>query len=179
MSENTCEHVWKIIDAKDGFIIAEKCFHCNDIREYFARELAPPKEEYREGPHYYNFMAGAQTIQFDLFCEKCGTVVSLRNLMAIMQCEHCIDSCPLNLISQSAEEQKIWAYGALCYATPDGKEGTLNIEQLRALNEFFNARIRSVGKKILILPGFFRADPANCKAIILTDEGMLPEDENL
>ena len=124
-------------------------------------------------------MTSAQTIQFNLRCEKCKKIVSLRNLMAIMQCEHCTEDCPLNLISQTAEEQKIWAYGALCYATPEGKEGTLDLEQLLALNEFFNARLKSPGKKILILPSAFRANPSSCKAIILTDVGMLPEDEEL
>ena len=79
----------------------------------------------------------------------------------------------------TAEDQKVWVYGALCYATPDGKEGTLDLDQLRALNEFFNARLRSPGKKILILPSTFRADPATCKALVLTDVGMLPEDEEL
>ena len=179
MPETTCKHVWNIVDAQDGSIVAEKCFHCNRVREYFTREQAPPKEEYREGPHYYNFMTSAQTIQFNLQCEKCGKVVALGNLMAIMQCEHCTEDCPLNLISSPAEEQKIWAYGALCYATPDGKEGTLDLEQLHALNEFFNARLMSPGKKILILPSIFRADPATCKALVLTDVGMLPEDEEL
>jgi len=179
MTEEPCTHSWKIADTRDGFIVAEKCFHCGHIREYFASERTPPKEEYREGAHYYNFMTSAQTVHFNMRCEGCGKVVSLRNLMAIMQCEHCTGHCPLHLISRTAQEQRLWVYGALCYATPDGGEGALDLEQLLALNAFFNSRLRSPGKKILILPSTFRASPATCKAIVLTDVGMLPEEDDL
>lgn len=179
MSESTCKHIWKIVDPKDGFIVTEKSFSSKQVREYFATDPTPPKEEYREGADYWNYMGSAQTIQFNLRCEKCKKDILLNNLMAIMQCEHCTEDCPLNLISLAAEEQKIWAYGALCYSTPDGKEGTLDLDQLKALNEFFNARIKSPGKKILILPSIFRKDPSICEALILTDVGMLPEDDEL
>jgi hypothetical protein len=71
MQEEKCAHLWEMADVTYGFIIMEKCSHCRKISNYFAEELKPPMEKYREKEHFWNYMESAQSIRFNLRCSKC------------------------------------------------------------------------------------------------------------
>ena len=47
--DEKCSHQWEMANVSYGFIITEKCFHCEKIATYFTFEQKPPLEEYREG----------------------------------------------------------------------------------------------------------------------------------
>ncbi len=53
MSE--CPHQLQMINIQFGFVVFEKCFHCNSLRTYFSMEDAPILgDKYREGDHFWS-----------------------------------------------------------------------------------------------------------------------------
>ena len=171
MIQDKCPHTWKMTDVKDGFIVTEKCYHCNLSRIYFSYEETAPKEEYKEGDHYWDYAGSAQSIKFNMRCGKCGKVVSFEDLMGLMQCMACDGNCYINIISQICEGQNIWVYAGLSYKS--GNEIDLPAEKLDVLTSYFTSRLRTPGKKILVLPGSLRKNPETCRGEILKDVGML------
>ncbi|HVP56776.1 MAG TPA: hypothetical protein VMU02_01665 [bacterium] len=171
MSRDKCNHSWTMTDVKYGFIVTEKCYHCNLVRTYFTFEEAPPKEEYKEGAHYWNYEGSAQSIKFNMRCGQCSKVVTFEDLMGLMQCMACDEACHVNIISQICEAQNIWVYAGLAYKS--GKEIDLPAEKLDVLTTYFTSRLRTPGKKILVLPGSLRKNPETCRGEILKDVGMV------
>jgi hypothetical protein len=171
MSREQCQHTWQMTDVKYGFIVTEKCYHCNDLRTYFSFEEAPPKEEYKEGDHYWDYAGSAQSIKFNMKCARCGKAVAFDDLMGLMQCVGCDAACYINIISRICESQNIWVYGGLSYQS--GAEVDLPAEKLEVLTAYFTSRLRTPGKKILVLPGSLRRNPETCRGEILKDVGML------
>jgi hypothetical protein len=156
---------------RDGFIVNEKCYHCKDERVFFTYETVPPKMEYKEGEHYWNYEGSAQSVKFDMECSACGKLVSFEDLMGLMQCAGCLAACHLNVLSQICEGQNVWLYAALSYQA--GKETDLAVESLEILTDYFTSRLRTPGKKILVVPGSLRIAPDTCRADMLKDVGML------
>lgn len=166
-----CQHFWRMTDVRYGFIVTEKCYHCNDLRTYFSFEETPPKEEYKEGDHYWDYAGSAQSLKFNMKCDKCGATVAFDDLMGLMQCVGCEASCYINIISRICEAQNIWVYAGLSYKS--GVEVDLPVEKLDVLTSYFTSRLRTPGKKILVLPGSLRKSPEVCRGEILRDVGML------
>jgi hypothetical protein len=171
MVRDRCEHTWKMTNVRDGFIVTEKCYHCKLDRVFFSYEDVPPKDEYKEGDHYWNYAGSAQSMKFDMECTQCGKVVSFEDLMGLMHCVGCDATCPFNIVSQICEGQNIWVYGALAYHL--GKHIDLPVESLDVLTDYFTSRLRTPGKKILVLPGSLRTSPDTCRGEMLKDVGML------
>ena len=172
MTMDECKHFWTITNVRDGFIVEEKCFHCQQIITYFSYEDIPPKEQYREGDHFWNYSGSAQSARFDLKCGKCDQVVEYEELMGLMYCASCTQECDLNIISRICESQKIWVYAALSHSSPE-KEIRLPLDKIRILTDYFNQQIRTPGKKILVVPGWLRKNPEKCLGEVLKDVGML------
>ena len=168
---------WEMIDEKIGYVVYENSFPSGLIRCYFSFEDVPPLEEYKEGKEYWKYIGSAQSLKFNLKNKTTGEVVQLNELMGIMY--PTIDDPDNNVyqIQQIAENNKIFIYIALTYRDPSVKGRKLTDEQLTALNEYFNNRLRSPGKKILILPENICGDPSKCKGEILTDIGLTTYDE--
>jgi hypothetical protein len=156
---------------RDGFIVTEKCYHCNKMRVFFSYEDVPPKDEYKEGDHYWNYAGSAQSVKFDMECPQCGKTVSFEKLMGLMQCVGCHERCHLNMLSRICEAQNVWLYAALAYET--GMEVDLPVEHMEVLTAYFTSRLRTPGKKILVVPGSLRLDPDTCRGEMLRDVGML------
>ena len=171
MARETCDHTWKMTNLRDGFIVTENCYHCNMTRVYFTYEDAPPKEEHKEGEHYWNYAGSAQSAKFDMECTGCGKIVSFEDLMGLMHCVQCDASCHLNILSQICEDQNVWLYAALSYKL--GEEVDLPVENLEVLTDYFTSRLRTPGKKILVVPGSLRRDPDTCRGEMFKDVGML------
>jgi hypothetical protein len=74
-------------------------------------------------------------------------------------------------MSRICEDQKIWVYVALCYQ-PDVVSKDEMGDRLAILSQYFNARIRTPGKKILIVPGWLVKDIDICAGTVLKDVGM-------
>lgn len=171
MASDKCRHLWKKTNLRDGFIVTENCYHCKRTRVYFSYEDAPPKDEYKEGEHYFNYAGSAQSMKFDLECEKCKKVVTLEELMGLMQCVGCDKACHLNILSRICEGQNVWVYAALAYK--EGEEIDLPVDKLEVLTSHFTSRLRTPGKKILVVPGSLRKSPDTCRGEMLRDVGML------
>ena len=63
-----CRHEWEMTNVQYGFVLFERCFHCNILRTCFSLEgYASVGEEYREGKHFFNILEKAQIIRL---CEK-------------------------------------------------------------------------------------------------------------
>jgi hypothetical protein len=171
MAHDRCKHTWKMTNLRDGFLVTERCYHCSMMRVFFSQEEVPPKDEYKEGDHYWNYAGSAQTVKFDMECSSCKRVVSLEKLMGLMQCVGCDPDCRLNVLSQICEEQNIWVYAALAYDI--GDEVDLPVEGLSVLTAYFTSRLRTPGKRILVVPGSLRRNPDTCRGEMLKDVGML------
>lgn len=171
MTGDRCQHIWRMTDVKDGFIVTERCYHCNLLRTYFSFEETPPKEEYKEGDHYWDYAGSAQSIKFNMRCSCCGKAVSFESLMGLMLCSGCDAGCYINIISRICEGQNIWVYAGLSYSS--GDQADLPVEKLEVLTNYFTSRLRTPGKKILVLPGSLRRNPETCRGEILKDVGML------
>jgi hypothetical protein len=171
MVGDRCEHTWKMTRVRDGFIVTEKCYHCKLDRVFFSYEEVPPKDEYKEGDHYWNYAGSAQSVKFDMECTKCHKVVSFEDLMGLMHCVGCDPKCKFNIVAQICEGQNIWVYGAL--ARHLDKDIDLPVESLDVLTDYFTSRLRTPGKKILVLPGSLRSNPDTCRGEMLKDAGML------
>jgi hypothetical protein len=91
--------------------------------------------------------------------------------MGLMQCVGCDADCYINMLSQICEGQNIWVYAALAYQL--GEEIDLPVENLEVLTSYFTSRLRTPGKKILVVPGSLRKNPDTCRGEMLKDVGML------
>jgi hypothetical protein len=171
MIRGKCSHEWRMTNLRDGFIVTEKCYHCKTARVYFSYEHVPPKDEYKEGDHYWNYAGSAQSVKFDMECTRCGDVVSFEELMGLMQCAGCDATCHLNILSRICEGQNVWLYAALSYES--GEEVDLDVDKLEILTSHFSSRLRTPGKKILVVPGSLRKGPDVCRGEMLKDVGML------
>jgi hypothetical protein len=170
MVRDRCKHAWKMTNLRDGFIVTEKCYHCNRMQVFFSYEDVPPKDEYKEADHYWNYAGSAQSVKFDMECTECGKIVSFEDLMGLMHCVGCDAGCHLNILSQICEGQNVWLYAALSYQA--GGEVDLSVESLEVLTDYFSSRLRTPGKKILVVPGSLRRDPDTCRGEMLKDVGM-------
>jgi hypothetical protein len=173
MPAEDCNHNWTMTNIRGGYIVQEACYRCSSRRIYFSYEDNPPKEKYREGEHIWSYFGSDQSVKFDLACSKCDKLVTFEELVGLMHCFGCTNTeCNLYTLSQICQESDIWVYAALGHLPTTG-EVALTIEKLKVLNRFFNDRLRSPGKKILILPSTFSSDPQRCYGEIIRDIGML------
>ncbi len=171
MAKQACRHSWSMADVRYGFMVTERCFHCKDERSYFAEEHVPPKEEYREGEHFWDYLGSSQSVRFNLKCDKCGEKVRLDELLGLMTCSGCTADCDFNMIARICEEQKTWVYGALLYKREAARKPE-TAEKLAVLGRYFSDRIKTPGKKILVLPGWLVKDFDVCRCTVLEDVGM-------
>ncbi len=171
MANDRCKHSWRMTDVHYGFMVVEKCFHCKNERSYFTAEHTPPKEEYREGEHFWNYLGSAQSVKFSLKCSECDLVVPLDEILGLMTCSGCTDDCEINSAVRICERQRIWPYIALL-SEAGAKNKQQTAEKLAILSTYFNDRIRTEGKKILVLPGWLIKDPDMCRGSVLEDVGM-------
>ena len=171
MAKRACRHTWSMADVRYGFVVTEKCFHCKDERSYFVEEHIPPKEEYREDEHFWDYLGSSQTVRFNLECDKCGERVDLSELLGLMTCSGCIADCNFNMIARICESQKTWVYGALLSKREDAEKPE-TAEKLAVLSGYFSDRMRTPGKKILVLPGWLVKDFDVCRCTVLEDVGM-------
>ena len=171
MAKEACRHSWNMTNTRFGFIVVEKCYHCKQERSYFAAEHIPPKEEYREGEHFWDYLGSAQSFQFSLKCRKCGLEIPFDDVLGLMMCSGCTPDCDAHIISSICEGQRAWVYVALCYQPDIGSKGAMG-EKLAILSTYFNDRIRTPGKKIIVVPGWLVRDIDVCKGTVLKDVGM-------
>ena len=75
---STCDHSWSMTDVRNGYLVVEGCYHCGARSSFFSTEPVVPVDEYREGPHFWEHLAGYQAVTFNLHCDSCGETVDLQ-----------------------------------------------------------------------------------------------------
>ena len=171
-----CQHTWEMTDVTFGFVVFEKCFHCNGLRTFFSEEDHPfLGEGYREEDHYWNRMEAAQTFQFDLRCTRCGHLERFRDLMGLLHCTGCLPECPVDILRRKHEPQRTFllvAFGFLPAAT----EKPILQKRLDILTDYFNQRRDTSRSTIKIVSFGLIKDLPRCKGDFIHDVGMLSQE---
>jgi len=172
MQESKCQHQWDMTNVQPGYIITEKCFHCNEISTYFSKEDRPPLEEYRQKDHYWNVMQSAQSIRFDLKCKTCDTFVQYEELCGLMLCTGCDDACEIGKMMKKLEKRRTWIYVAFRFL-PVKKRKKLTRQKVKNLEDYFNQLRKSTSSKVKFMSYELINNIANCYAEVIKDTGML------
>lgn len=172
MQEESCKHLWEITNVKPCFIITETCFKCKKISNYFSFEEKPHIEEYRDGKHFWNVIGHAQSIRFDLQCQKCRKLVKLEELAGLMMCTSCEENCKVYSLMRKLEKERTWVYVAFGFLPFDERK-QLDKEQISVLEDYFNQRRQSSTSKIKIVSAGLIDNFDLCYGNIIKDVDML------
>ena len=151
MQEVKCSHLWEMVNVVSGLIVMKKCFHCGKVSTCFAFHDEPPLEPCHEEEHFWNFMEGAPSFHFDLKCSKCGILVRLSELVGLMMCTGCDETCEVCVVKQKHEPEGVRVCIA-CGCRPIDEREQLSKEKFAILEEYFEQQCRSLKSKIMIVP---------------------------
>lgn len=146
---------YEMVNVQPGYVIVERERFSGAARSYFSSEPAPPKEEYAEGSAVWSFAGMAQSFQFDVRDNAAGHITPFRELLGLLYYGCSREGSDVHRLGLLAHELDISVYVAITYEAPDGSRLNISMDKIAVLNRLFNERLRSPGKKILILPDFF------------------------
>ena len=168
-----CQHVWEMTNIKFGFLVFEKCFHCNELRTYFSMEEIPILgDKYREGNHYWSRVENAQSFRFDLLCTKCRLLEKFDDLMGFLHCTSCLPECEVEILQKKYEAEKTWLLVAFGFL-PQVKTKPIPTYKLDMLTDYFNQRRDTSRSRIKIVPFDLIKDLSLCKGDFIHDVEML------
>jgi hypothetical protein len=171
MSE--CQHHWEMTNIQFGFVVFEKCFHCDGLRTYFSLEDTPILgDKYREGPHFWSRVENAQSFRFDLRCTKCNHLEKFDDVMGLLHCTGCLSDCKVEALRLKYEAEKTWilvAFGFLPAMEPE----SIPSYKLDILSDYFNQRRDTSRSRIKIVSFDLIEDISHCRGDFIHDVGML------
>jgi len=168
---------YELADVQPGYVIIEREMYTKAARSYFSAEPVPPKEPYREGSQVWAFWEMAQSFRFSVRDNQTAKVVKFDEVLGLLYYACCDRDSDLYRIGELAHESNISIYVAVAYEAPDGSRLDIAIEKLAILNRAFNERLRSKGKKILILPDYFGLYKKLSYGQIMLDFGLTAMEE--
>jgi hypothetical protein len=168
---------YELADIQPGYVIIEREMYSKAARSYFSAEPVPPKEPYREGSQVWSFWDTAQSFRFAVRDNTTGEVVRFDELLGLMYYACCDANSDLYRIGELAHDNKISIYVAITYEAPDGSRLNIALDKLAILNRAFNERLRTAGKKILILPDYFGLYKEVSYGQIMLDFGLTTMEE--
>ena len=171
MSE--CRHRWEMANIQFGFVVFEKCSHCNNLRTYFSTD--DTWDEYREGDCLYSIVENAQTFRFDLKCRDCGHLEKFDDLMGLLYCTSCMDDCEVEILRKKCAAEKTWVLVAFGFL-PQARTNPIPQEKLDILTDYFNQRRDTSRSKIKIISFNLIEDLARCRGEFIHDVGMLSQE---
>ncbi len=172
MQKEICSHLWEMINVASGLVVMKKCFHCARVSTCFVFHNKPPLEPCHEGKHFWNFMESEPSFHFDLKCNKCGTLVKLDELLGLMLCTGCDETCEVDIIRRKLEPEHVCVYIALGYR-PVGERKQLPQEKISVLQDFFSQQCKSLKSKIKIVSHEMIKSIETCYAEMFKDAEML------
>ena len=172
MPEETCQHEWRIVNIRNGYIVTEGCAHCGSRLSFFSLGDNPPVDSYTEGDHIWKYLGSAQAVKFDLECTNCGRIVNLDSVVGLMLCTFCNPDCNAGQLSRLVGKDKTWVYVALCSDASHVKGKCVGLEETRTLTEYFNCKIKTPGKSVLFVPCSFIIDIDTCRGEVIADTGL-------
>jgi hypothetical protein len=137
---------------------------------FFAIEDRHHMDTYVDGDHVWRFLGSSQAIKFDFQCAKCGRIVKLDNVVALALCVNCKDVC--KAADMAKGDENTFVYLALCNETKHHEGNCVSEEEVQALTEYFNCRIKTPGKKILFVPCSMRGSIDFCQAETIADADL-------
>lgn len=171
-----CTHHWEMSNVQFGFVVFEKCYHCNSTRTFFTFEDAPLIwDKYREGDCFWSRVQNSQSIRFDLKCEKCGHVENFEELMGFLYCTGCIPDCEVEIFQQKMESERTWILVAFGFL-PESESKAVPSYKLDILTDYFNQRRDTSRSKIKIVSCNLIEDISLCKGELIHDFGMLSQE---
>jgi hypothetical protein len=177
MTTQVARSRYQMVNVRPGHVIVEHDLLSRDVRSYFSDEPVPPVEEYREGRRIWQYAGMAQSFQFDVKDAQSGEIVKFHELLGLLYYGCCKADSVIYKIGELAHENKISVYIAITYEAADGSKTTLAPEKLHVLNTLFNERLRTPGKKILILPDLFDLYKTLSYGEIMIDFGLTSMEE--
>lgn len=170
MATEDCSHEWEMINVQQGYLVVEGCFHCKARTSFFSKDSLPPGDPVRDGDHLWQQLWNYQATRFDLKCKKCGKVVDLGKVMGLMLCDGCEEDCEVARIAK--ENPDAWVYVALCADSTHERGPCVGDEEIQALTEYFNSRIRTPGKRVIFVPCKMRTYVDKCQGHVIADVGL-------
>jgi hypothetical protein len=166
-----CAHDWSMTDVRSGYLVVEGCYHCGARSSFFSLEPVAPIDEYREGPHFWEYLASYQATTFNLRCKQCNEVVDLSDMMGLMlsTCED--PSCEVGRLALELGP-KTSIYVALCADSTHSSGRCVSDLGVAALEQYFNQRLRSARRKIVVVPCKMCDRIDRCQGIVIADIGL-------
>jgi hypothetical protein len=168
---STCGHRWSMTDICSGYLVVEGCPHCGGRSSFFSTAPVPPIDEYREGPHYWEYLGSFQAVRFNLTCDLCRHVVLLEDVMGLMLSTCDDPACQVGALARSAGRHTS-VYVALCADTTHATGKCVSDEGIAALTEYFNQNLKGGRKRIVVVPCKMCSRVDNCKGIVIADAGL-------
>ena len=165
-----CQHEWEMTNINYGFIVFEKCSHCNGLRTYFSPMVVG--EDYREDQCIWQCMENAQSFTFDLKCKKCQALEKYDNMMGFMYCTSCLPECHIEIKQQEYAKQKAWVIVAFGFL-PVSDFNKFTDQRLQILEDYFNQRRDTSRSTIKVLSYELIEKFSLCKGEFIFDVGML------
>ena len=122
MQKQECSHFWEMINVANGLVVMKKCFHCAKVSTCFIFHNYPPLEPCYEQEHFWNFMESDPALHFDLKCTKCSTLVKLDELVGLMFCTGCDQTCDVDILRRKLEPENTRIYIALGHRPIDERK---------------------------------------------------------
>jgi hypothetical protein len=174
MSE--CRHRWEMTSIKFGFVVFEKCYHCNGLRTYFSTENNPILgDKYREGNCFWSRVENAQSFRFDMECSDCKQIIKFDDLMGLMHCTGCLPNCEIEIIQKQLEPSKTWVLVAFGFMDKKKAE-QISPEKINILTEYFNQHRDVSRSTIKIISYNLIKDLSLCRGDFIHDVGMLSQE---
>ena len=165
-----CQHQWAMVNIRFGFMVYERCSHCNSLRTHFSEDDV--WDEYREGDCTYMVVENAQTFVFDLACTKCNHVEKYDNLMGLLYCTGCLPDCKVEILRQEYAAKRIFLLVAFGHV-PETQTNRISQEKLDILTEHFNQRRDTSRSTVKIVPFNLIDKLSVCRGEFIHDVGML------
>lgn len=146
---------YELVDVVPGFVVIERGTPSGQSRCYFSAEPTAPKQAYREGGQEWRFQDAAQSLQFSVRDNATGEVTRFDELLGLLYYACLKPDSQVYRIGEVAHAVGISVYVAIAYDSPDGTPCLLPASKLEWLNRAFNDRLRTPGKRILIVPDLF------------------------
>jgi hypothetical protein len=160
-----------MVDIRSGYLVVEGCWHCKARSSFFSLEPVAPVDEYHEGEHFWSWLGSFQAVQFNLACDRCPEVVDLSDMVGLMLSTCRDPRCEVGRIAAGGGAGT-WVYVALCADSTHRSGKCVSEAGIRALNEYFNARIRTPGKKAIVVPCVKCSSIDTCEGIVMYDTGL-------
>jgi hypothetical protein len=156
---------------RSGFLVVEGCYHCGARSSFFSVEPVPPRDEYREGAHIWEYLSGDQAVTFGLCCDLCGATPDLSAMTGLMM-SLCEDrDCEVGRLAARLEGQAS-VYVALCDDSTHETGSCVSDEGVAALQAYFNQGRRPGRRRIVVVPCRLRNHADWCRGLVISDAGL-------